>query len=49
MIAQQKKIKLLDLTHNIDLSRLNEINSSDLLRVEKYKKAIKILKEDKNE
>ena len=47
--SRATKIKLLDLAHNIDLSRLNEINDSDLLRVEKYKKAIKILKEAKNE
>lgn len=36
-------VKLLDLRHNSDLSRLPSVNSKDLERVEKYQKAIEIL------
>ena len=36
-------VKLADLAHNSDLTRLNEINEWDLLRVEKYKKCIEYL------
>lgn len=38
-------VKISDLTHNIDLSRLKKISSSDLKRVEKYRKAMEYLKE----
>lgn len=38
-------VKISDLTHNIDLSRLKKVSSSDLKRVEKYRKAIEYLKE----
>ena len=38
-----KKVKIADLKHNSDLSRLDTVNESDLNRVEKYKKALKIL------
>lgn len=38
-------VKISDLTHNMDLSRLKEISSNDLKRVEKYRKAIEYLKE----
>ena len=37
------RVKLADLRHNSDLSRLKQITEEDLERVEKYKKAIKIL------
>lgn len=40
-IARAVKIK--DLIHNSDLSRLKEITPKDLARVEKYKKCIEIL------
>ena len=36
-------VKLADLRHNSDLSRLDEIDEKALLRVEKYKAAIEIL------
>ncbi len=41
-----KAVKLADLRHNSDLSRLPEITEKDLKRAEKYKKAIEMLKED---
>ena len=37
------KVKLADLRHNSDLTRLDEVNAKALKRVEKYKDAIKIL------
>ncbi len=37
------KVKLADLLHNCDVSRLPEINENYLQRLEKYKKAIEIL------
>lgn len=40
-----KTVKLADLKHNSDLSRLDRVTENDLLRVEKYKRAIKILEE----
>ena len=36
-------VKLADLKHNSDLTRLNEINEKAIARVEKYKKAIELL------
>lgn len=36
-------VKLADLKHNSDLSRLEKVTEKDLKRVEKYKRAIKIL------
>ncbi len=39
------KVKLADLTHNSDLSRLDNVSENDLLRTEKYKKAKEILLE----
>ena len=42
-----KAVKLADLKHNSDLSRLPEITGKDLKRAEKYKKAMEILKEDR--
>jgi len=42
-----KVVKLADLRHNSDLTRLNEVNEKALARVEKYKKAIAMLEEVK--
>ena len=39
------KVKIADLKHNSDLSRLNEITQKDLDRVEKYKKSLEILEQ----
>lgn len=39
------KVKLADLKHNSDLSRLDKIDDKALKRAEKYKKAIEILQE----
>lgn len=41
-------IKIEDLKHNMDLSRIPDIKQDDVIRVEKYKKALTIL-EDKDE
>ena len=41
-----KTVKLADLSHNSDLTRLDEINEAALNRVEKYKAAIKLLSEN---
>ncbi|WP_274292521.1 GTP pyrophosphokinase [Clostridium perfringens] len=41
-----KKVKLIDLKHNVDLMRLYEISNKDLKRNEKYLKAYNYLKED---
>ena len=38
-----KAVKIADLKHNSDLTRLDEIGEKDMARVEKYKKAIAIL------
>lgn len=38
-----RMVKLADLQHNMDLSRLPEVTEKDLERVEKYKKAVSIL------
>lgn len=38
-----RKVKLADLAHNSDLTRLDEITPKDLARVEKYKAAAEIL------
>jgi hypothetical protein len=38
------RVKIEDLKHNSDLTRLNEIIDEDLKRMEKYKKALFILK-----
>lgn len=40
-----RQVKLNDLTNNMDLSRLVEVTSKDLERVEKYKKYYKYLSE----
>ena len=39
------KVKIADLKHNSDLSRLDVIDEWDLKRQEKYKKALKLIKE----
>ena len=39
-----RAVKLADLTHNSDLSRLDTVDEKALRRVEKYKKAMEILK-----
>lgn len=38
-----KAVKLADLRHNSDLSRLDDVTEEDLERVEKYKAAIELL------
>ncbi|MBQ4262969.1 MAG: GTP pyrophosphokinase [Bacilli bacterium] len=38
-----KKVKIQDLKHNMDLSRLSSVSEKDLQRVEKYKKSLKFL------
>lgn len=38
-----RKVKLADLTHNSDKSRLNMISNKDIIRLEKYQKAIEYL------
>lgn len=43
-----RTVKLADLKHNSDLSRLNNITQYDIDRVEKYIKAISILGETEN-
>ncbi len=40
-----RTVKLADLSHNSDLTRLDEINEAVLSRVEKYKAAIRLLSE----
>ena len=40
-----KKVKLADLRHNSDLTRIDVVTERDLERIEKYKKAIKLLEE----
>ena len=41
-----KKVKKSDLKHNMDLSRLDEINEYTYSRLDKYKKALSILNEE---
>ena len=40
-----RRVKLADLRHNSDLSRLDRVEERDLQRVEKYRAAIKLLEE----
>ena len=40
-----RTVKLADLRHNSDLSRLDIVKEADRLRFEKYKKAIALLEE----
>ena len=44
--SMARTVKLADLRHNSDLTRLDEINEEALSRVEKYKAAIQLLSED---
>lgn len=39
-----KKVKIADLTHNSDITRLNNVTEKDLERLEKYKKSLDYLK-----
>ena len=43
-----RAVKMADLLHNMDLSRLKEINESDRKRAEKYACAFKLLEEEEN-
>lgn len=38
-----RKVKLADLAHNSDLSRLSEVSEKDRARIRKYNKAIELL------
>ena len=40
-----KKVKIADLTHNSDLTRMDEVDEWALLRNEKYREALRILTE----
>ncbi len=40
-----RKVKLADLKHNSDLSRLDTVSENDILRIEKYKAARRILED----
>ena len=40
-----REVKLADLRHNSDLTRLNSVDECALARVEKYKQAIQLLTE----
>lgn len=40
-----RKVKMADLTHNMDLGRLPVVTDKDLKRLEKYKRAMEVLKE----
>ena len=44
-----RKVKLSDLHHNSDLSRINEVTEKDLERIEQYKEAIAFLEEKDTE
>ncbi len=43
--ALAKMVKLADLTHNMDLSRIQNPGEADFKRVKKYKKAMELLEE----
>ena len=43
-----KRVKLADLQHNSDLSRLDTVTEDDLARAEKYREAIALLESDEN-
>ncbi len=40
-----REVKIADLKHNMDLSRLLSVTEKDLARVEKYKMALSILED----
>ena len=39
------KVKIADLKHNSDLTRLDKISEEDIKRIEKYKEALRLLEE----
>ena len=41
-----RTVKLADLRHNSDISRLNEVTEKDLKRIEKYRAAIELLESE---
>ena len=41
-----KKIKIVDIIHNADETRLDKITERDILRRDKYKEALKILRNE---
>lgn len=41
-----KDVKIVDLKHNLDLSRLDKVSEKDLKRVEKYKKCLEFLEKN---
>jgi (p)ppGpp synthase/HD superfamily hydrolase len=43
-----RKVKIADLKHNMDLTRLDSPSDKDFKRVEKYKKALEILENEVN-
>lgn len=43
-----RSVKLADLSHNMDVSRLPQVTTADLERVEKYQKAREILRRSVN-
>jgi len=40
-----RAVKIADLTHNMDLSRLQIVTEEDILRIEKYRKALAFLQQ----
>ena len=40
-----RKVKIADLTHNMDLRRIPNVTEKDIQRVEKYKRALKVLQD----
>ena len=44
-----KKVKIADIKHNSDETRLEKITVKDIARINKYKKALEILEGENNE
>ena len=42
-----RKVKIADLRENLDITRIGDLNEKDILRVNKYKKALKVLNHGK--
>ena len=40
-------VKIADLKENLDISRIGDLNQKDILRINKYKKALKVLNHQK--
>ena len=40
-------VKIADLKENLDISRIGDLNEKDILRINKYKKALKVLNHQK--